>query len=178
MNLWVRFIITLLRCFRAKKDVILAPSSLYLTVMPWDCDVNIHLTNSRYFSFCDLGRTYHIACKKNLFSTMLKNKWAPIICAIDIKFIRAIRPFSRVHLTTELLGWDKHYIYMQQNFFVKNKLHATAQIQGVFMHHKSRINMQDILAVCEEPELHSPPFSQPLSHWIATLNAKKAAANI
>ena len=58
MNLYFRFWLILWQSLRAKAQNLLAPSQLRFTVFPTDCDLNLHLTNSRYLSFMDLGRTH------------------------------------------------------------------------------------------------------------------------
>lgn len=173
MNLWLRVLITFIKCFFAKKTSTLAPSELSFRVMPWDCDLNIHLTNSRYLAFMDLGRIYLIATSKNFFPTILKEKWTAIMTAIDIKYIKSIPPFAKVRLVTRLIAWDDRYLYIQQQFFIKDVLYASAQIQGTFMCKGKRIHMKKLLMAVGDPDLVSPKFPDSLNSWITALKYKK-----
>ena len=60
MNLYFRIILVLIKSFFAKKISPLTSSTLSFRALPFDCDINLHLTNARYLSFMDLGRTYYV----------------------------------------------------------------------------------------------------------------------
>lgn len=175
MNLWFRLLLTLIKCLFVKKDHLLDSSELTFRVLPFDCDINIHLTNSRYLAFMDLGRLYLIAHKKNLFRTMLRHRWQPIISGIEIKFIKPVKPFSKIKLRTRLLTWDERYLYLEQRFFDNNKLYAIALIKGTFIEQRERVPMSRILTIIGEPQTIAPPMPLVIKHWQALTEAKKTS---
>ena len=57
MNLIFRLILIIIKCLsRPVESNPQLPFKLNFRVMPTDCDLNMHMTNARYFSFMDLGR--------------------------------------------------------------------------------------------------------------------------
>ncbi|WP_375731226.1 thioesterase family protein, partial [Azospirillum sp. B506] len=58
--------------WRGRRTGLLEPSTLRFRVWPTDLDLNLHMTNARYFSVMDLGRT-DLAIRVGL---------GPAICAI------------------------------------------------------------------------------------------------
>lgn len=173
MNLWLRIIITLIKCFFAKKIDLLAPSQLSFRVIPFDCDINIHLTNSRYFSFMDLGRFYHIAHMKNLLATVFKQRWQPVISDVEVKFIKSVKPFAKITLRTRLLTWDERYIYLEQRFFDSKNLYAIALVKGTFLQGNQRVSIEKILSVVGQKNLTPPPMPSAIKHWHSLIEAKK-----
>ena len=63
MNLYFRLILVFIKSLFAGKRNPLEASVVHFRVWPLDCDVNLHLTNSRYFAFADLGKAFggHLA---------------------------------------------------------------------------------------------------------------------
>ncbi|HBU98209.1 MAG TPA: thioesterase, partial [Thalassospira lucentensis] len=56
MNLIFRLIrVLILSLVRSRLDP-LDPSVLHFRAWPFDLDINVHMTNSRYFALMDLGR--------------------------------------------------------------------------------------------------------------------------
>jgi len=178
MNLWLRLIITLLKCIFVKKIDLLATSQLTFRIIPFDCDINIHLTNSRYFSFMDLGRIYHIAHMKNLLATVFKQHWQPVISDVEVKFIKSVKPFVKITLRTRLLTWDERYIYLEQRFFDQKKLYAIALVKGTFLQNHQRVPIEKILAVVGQKNMTAPPMPTTLKHWHSLIEAKKTNENL
>ena len=174
MNLFFRLILTLIKCFFIRKKKVMESAYLSFRVLPFDCDINIHLTNSRYLSFMDLGRLYLIAQKQNVFRTMLKYRWQPVISDLEIKFIKSVKPFARIILQTRVLTWDDRYLYLEQRLFDKHTLYSIAIIKGTFVEKGQRVPMSRIVAIAGEPNLKAPPMSTMLKHWQALTEAKKA----
>lgn len=157
---------TVVRAFLCSKTPVLRAASLYFRVLPTDCDINFHMTNSRYLSFLDLGRIYLVGSKKNLLKTVFKERWQPVVTGVDIKYIKAIKPFAKVRLKTRLMTWDERNIYMEQRFIIRGKTQAIALVQGAFIKKGRRVPMQQILSLCGEPNLQAPLPSIALKHWL------------
>ena len=64
--------------------------------LPTDCDINFHLTNSRYLAFMDLARTW-MTERLSLLSIIMKKRWFPIVNATAITYIKDIKPWQKFH---------------------------------------------------------------------------------
>lgn len=174
MNLIIRLILTLIKCSIAKRISLLDLSRLKFRAMPLDCDVNMHVTNSRYLSFMDLGRIYHIASMPNLFKAMLKRRWAPVLVGVDIKFVRSIKPFQKFYVQTHLLTWDEKYLYLEQRFLSDSALYAVALTKGMFLEKGKPVPMSELLKIMGFPEqTHAPAKPLSIQHWQALAEAKR-----
>lgn len=94
-------------------------------VMPWDCDMNIHLTNARYPQQLDLARTRFLM-KIGTGLLFAKMGWRSVLASQVITFIREIKPFALVNIESRVLHWDRKYFYMESRFMVEGKVHAKA----------------------------------------------------
>lgn len=92
-------------------------------VMPWDCDINVHLTNGRYPQRLDHARTrFFLRIGSGLL--FAHRGWRSVLASQTITFIREIKPFALVDLEGRVLYWDDKYFYMEHRFMVQGKLHA------------------------------------------------------
>ena len=142
-----------------------------LTALPFDCDANMHLTNSRYLSFGDLGRI-DMMLKTKLAGLTLKKGWLGVVNAQTVSYIRAIKPLSRIELHSKLLGWDEKYWYFEHRFVANNTLYASILVRGVFIKGKQVIPMQELLALIGHHQA-SPELPRRVSHWKELLSIKK-----
>ena len=91
----------------------------YSRVKLWDLDLNIHLTNSRYLKYLDLGRLEYMVLT-GLLGRFIPKKVRPVVANVDITFIRSLMPFEKFTLNTRLSGWDEKYLYFEQEFIGRN----------------------------------------------------------
>ena len=132
MNLIFRLIWIIIRCLSkpVAKDPKL-PSRLNFRVMPTDCDLNLHMTNARYFSFMDLGRV-HVMLTTGIRNGFFKEGWGPMIGTSFIRFRRALPPFTKFQLVSDIVDHDEKWIYMEQRIEVNGELYAVAYFKGLF----------------------------------------------
>lgn len=139
MNLYFRLLLILLR----SKFVLLDESHIEYRVWPLNCDVNLHLTNTRYFSLCDLSRIYYMAQVGVLFELVRRN-WLPVAQAQEVSYYKPINPFKKFEISTRLTHWDDKYWYTEHKFLSAGKLCALLQVRGVFVHGKKVLPFGDI----------------------------------
>ena len=60
MNLYFRLLRILFKCLFASRSGVLEECRIRYRAWPLDCDINLHMTNARYFALCDLARTYYL----------------------------------------------------------------------------------------------------------------------
>ena len=172
MNLYFRLLLLCLRLAGQKKRSMLEPSILPFRVLPHDCDVNMHLNNSRYLAFMDLGRLAVLGQAK-VIGKMLSLRFFPVIHAVNITYIRECKPFSRIKLKTQLLGWDRKYWYMEQKFYDSTgQCCSVALVKGVFIQ-RGKLVSADTLMEQLDLALTSPTLPDTVHHWQSLQNAKK-----
>ena len=103
----------------------LALTSYKFRVMPWDMDLNMHLTNTRYPSFIDVGRVQWFA-EIGLLPLIFKEGWRTVVASQTVTFVREIKPFTEVDIESRVLYWDRKYMYSEHRFLVDGKLHCKA----------------------------------------------------
>ncbi|OHU89310.1 MULTISPECIES: acyl-CoA thioesterase [Pseudoalteromonas] len=140
-------------------------------VLPSDCDINLHLTNSRYLAFMDLARTW-MTERIGLFSVVMKRRWFPIVNATAITYIRDIKPFESFSVSTRLVGWDHKYFYIEQKFHSERGLHAIAYVRGVFRKKKGIVSVEEMLEAAGF-DGEAPILPTEIMHWKAMLEEKK-----
>lgn len=147
MNLYFRLLWLMLRMARLPRLGLFDESRVVFRVMPNDCDINFHMNNGRYLSFMDLGRV-HLMKQSGLLTTILRERWMPVLAAAEINFVRSLAPLQRFCLVTRLVSWDEKYFYLEQKFEAADRLCAHAFVKGVFLKSgKPLANSQVVSAV-------------------------------
>lgn len=177
MNLYFRLLLLFYRIKRNKLyQPLLDEVEINYRALPSDCDINLHLTNSRYLAFMDLARTW-MTERLGLFKVVMKNRWFPIVNATAITYIRDIKPLQEFTVATQLVGWDHKYFYIKQTFKSERGLHAVAYVRGVFKKKGGIVSVEELLEAAgfdgEAPELH-----EEIVHWKEMLECKKQRDHI
>jgi acyl-CoA thioesterase FadM len=144
--------------FFSKASSVFAVTTLRFRAWPLDCDFNLHLTNSRYLSFMDLGRTFYVA-KHKMIRKILKNKWLTVVAASEITFIRPIKPLQKFTLTTELITWDEKYQYFYHRFCKGKNIYATALVKTAAYSKGKAVASEKIVALTGQT-LAAPPIPE------------------
>lgn len=103
----------------------LALTTYNFRVMPWDMDLNLHLTNTRYPALIDVGRVQWFA-EIGLLPLIMSNGWRTVVASQTVTFVREIKPFTKVDIESRVLYWDRKYLYSEHRFLVEGKLHCKA----------------------------------------------------
>ncbi len=144
MNLFFRMLRVLLTGLFRSRIGLLDSSELKFRVLPTDLDINMHMTNARYLSFMDLGRT-DLLLRTGMLPMMRKEKWMPVVGHIDITFRRSLSPFQRFSLKSRLMGWDEKWLYMEQRLESTRGVHSVAIVRGLFLDRNGSIPTQRLL---------------------------------
>jgi acyl-CoA thioesterase FadM len=144
-----------------------------IRVWPMDCDFNLHLTNSRYPAILDLARTQYLI-QINALEKFVGGGWKSVLSSQSISFIKEIKPFAKVDITTRVLSWDRKYCYIEHQFLVGDKLHAKALARVAFIKSR-RVRAFDKLLVelNDDFTMQSPVVSEQVSAWLSLLESKK-----
>ena len=172
MNLYFRlFLLLFWRARHCRKIGFLDTSKISYRVLPSDCDVNFHLTNSRYAAFMDLARTYMLA-EMGLLKKFLKLKWMPIVNATEFTYIRDIKPFEKFWIESKVVGWDEKYFYIEQRFLTARGLHCIVHVRGVFIHKRHQVPIEVVVKAAGYNDV-KPDLPPEVVKWKAFLQLKK-----
>ncbi len=173
MNLIFRMLWLLIRRNRITRISPLDVSVTKTLVWPMDCDFNLHLTNSRYPAILDLARTQYLI-QINALSKFIGGGWKSVLSSQSISFIKEIKPFAKVDITTRVLSWDRKYCYIEHQFLVGDKLHAKALARVAFIKSR-RVRAFDklLIELNDDFTMQSPVESEQVSAWLSLLERKK-----
>ncbi len=131
LNLIFRFLWVFVSALRKPRIGLLDSSVRSFKVLPTDLDINLHMTNARYLSIMDLGRT-DLLIRSGMLGLVKRERWLPVTGSIDIKFRRQLNPFQSYDLITRLLCWDEKWLYLEQRFESAQGVHAVTTVRGLF----------------------------------------------
>ena len=170
MNLWFRLIRIVVCGFFAKPVAWHDETRVYFRVWPTDLDINLHLTNSRYLALMDLGRV-NLIFQSGLSRIVWRDKLAPVLASIMVRFRRPVKPFARIAVTTQVLGYDEKWMFIEHRFLSGEELMCHAVVRNVFVGKTGPV-MPQLIA---QEMGHLGPSPQ-LPDWIATWQAAEQAA--
>lgn len=171
MNLYLRLLKLLLQLPFVRRQALLEPGRVRFRVWPNDCDLNLHMNNGRYLTFMDLGRL-HLIAQIGLARQLLRRRWAPVLSAAEMNFIRPLRPLQKFELVTRLLTWDEKYFYIEQRFVADDRLFAIGMVKGLFLHGRERVESRALLAALGLPNT-PPALPDVVRHWNDLAGLKK-----
>lgn len=145
MNLYFRLIATVLRFIFGKKQDMYTPTHTRFRAYLRDVDFNLHVNNARYLSFMDLSRLDYLG-RSGLLGLVVRHRLNPIVAAIDIKFIKEIKPFEAIEIITQLDHYDHKYFYITQTFQGNHdRPFAVAKVRGIFVNSKGKVPPEDVM---------------------------------
>lgn len=161
MNLLFRLIWMMLTAHRRSTCLMTDETSLPFRVLPTDLDVNMHLTNSRYFSFMDLSRVDHLV-RCGAWKQVRAKKLMPVLASGSIRFRRAVPPFKKVDVTTRLVGVDEKWIYLEHKIVSGGTVYSVAILKAAFLNDSGRIPIPELLNTFGY-EGEPPPMTEALA---------------
>ena len=173
MNLYFRLLLVLLKSAFASRIGPLDESRSSFRVWPFDCDINLHLTNARYFALCDLSRIYFMGQAGVLFKA-IRRKWLPVVQAQEVSYFKPINPFRRFEVVTRVAYWDEKYWYTEHRFVAADRLCAILQVRGVFVHGRTVVPVSELLAL-SGTDVQPPRQPDNVRSWHSLIEVKKDA---
>ncbi|WOR13679.1 thioesterase family protein [Hyphomonas sp. FCG-A18] len=160
MNLFFRLVRIFLAALFSKKDGgITDLYKLKFSVWLTDQDMFAHMTNSRYFSFSDLG-TINFIIRSNCWGTMRKRGWIPVILSEKVIVGKMLKFPQAFELETQITCWDDTYVAIQHKFVRKGRTHATVELVAKFAAtDRSFVNPEMVLKAVGH-DVTSPPLTK------------------
>ena len=161
MNLLFRMIWMFLTARFRPPCEILEESALSFRVLPTDLDVNLHLTNSRYFSFMDLSRVDHLI-RNSAWKQIRAHKLMPVLGSGSIRFRRPVPPFKKIDVTTRIVGCDDRWIYLEHKLVAGDDVYAIAVLKAAFLDKNGRVPTERLLSMVGHSD-PLPPMTEALA---------------
>lgn len=171
MTLYFRLLIIMFKILFSPKR---HPLDIFISnfrVLPSDCDLNFHITSSRYPAFIEAASIHQMG-QMGIFGKMLKRGCFPINANYDVTYIRPIKPFEKFRIVSRIVTWDNKYLYMEHRFEVDGELRAFGMARAVIVCKKVVTSMGKIMALTEE-QLIAPDVPEAVLKWEIFLEAKK-----
>ena len=165
MNLWFRLIRILLGGFFAPHVAWDAVTQVSFRVWPSDLDINLHMTNSRYLALMDLGRM-NLLLQSGLWKFIRCEKLAPVIAGSLVRFRRPLELFEPITLTTQVIGWDAKWMFIEHRLERRGELACQAIVKGVFVGKAGSV-APAVIAKGLGQEAESPPLPVWIAGWLA-----------
>lgn len=162
-NLFLRLVFLLLRLRWMPRVGFLDTVRLPLRALLTDIDFNLHMNNARYLGMMDLGRV-QLMGQMGLLGELFRRKWTPVAQAVEIRYIRDIKPFARFELHSRLVGWDEKYWYIEQVFVSGTTVHAVALVRGLFLEGRTKIPSARLAEIAGADPV-SPPLPDSVLRW-------------
>ena len=124
MNLFFRRLWVYLRAQLSSKDggftdVYSVDFRVWLT----DQDAFLHLTNSRYLSFSDLGRL-NLLVRSGIWAVLKRQGWDIVICSQTRTIARMLKSPQTFEMACQITGWTDEHLAICHRFKRSERVHA------------------------------------------------------
>jgi len=124
VNLFFRRLWVYLRALLSSKDGAFSDTyTLQFRVWLTDQDAFLHLTNSRYLSFSDLGRL-NMLIRSGIWTALNRNDWELVICSQTRTISRMLKSPQTFEMACQITGWTDEHLAICHRFQRSSKVHA------------------------------------------------------
>ena len=165
MNLYLRLLWTLLRCWRLPR---LGPADTLvrqLRVLPNDLDINGHMNNGRYLTVVDLMLMEYFV-RSGFARVMLREGWKPMSGGSFISYRRGLKPFQTYDLRFKLDACDGHWNYMRFEFASGGKVCAAGYMKGAAVG-RGGLVPNELSYAKMKLAMPDSPLPGAVAHWLA-----------
>ncbi|MBX3622570.1 MAG: thioesterase family protein [Rhizobacter sp.] len=173
MNLYLRLLMTLLRCWRLPR---LAPGDTLerrLRVLPNDLDINGHMNNGRYLTVIDLMLVEYFV-RTGFAQVMLRRGWRPMSGGAIISYRRGLSPLQTYTLRFRLDATDERWNYMRFEFERDGRVHAAGYMKGAAVAAGGLVPNAESYAAMNQP-VPAQVLPPAVHHWLAAEQGVMAA---
>jgi len=83
-----------------------------LRVMPWHLDLNFHVNNAKYFSYCNQARFVFMLDTK-ILSFIFRRKFIPVIKKMEVQYLKSLMLFQKFKIITSLVEVQKGFLLLE-----------------------------------------------------------------
>ena len=164
MVLLFRFLLVMLLTRVRRRIGPLDEARLRFTVLPTDCDLNIHLNAGRFISFMD-GSRVALMARMGLFSKVMKRGWRPVNGGMLIRFRRSLLPFERFDVRSRVIGWDEKWFYFEHVVEREGQLCAIGHARGLFREKDRTVLPAEFIGLIGLTGMTSPVLPEVVERW-------------
>ncbi len=139
-------------------------SVVRFTVLPQDCDLNLHLNAGRFVSFMDVARI-ELVGRLGLLARLLKRGWRPIMGGCVVRYRKSILPFERFDVRSRVIGWDDKWFYVEHVVEKKGEFCAIGHMRTLIRGANGTIPPHEVLALLELENMESPALPEFVLEW-------------
>jgi len=174
MNLFLRLVLTFLRArFSKERASLFDITKIRSRVMLTDQDMFSHMTNSRYFSFSDLGIINYVV-RTGAWKQFRRKGWFPVVCAESVTFAGMLRAHQAFTVETRLVGWSETYLCLEHRFLHKASETARVSIVArIASRSREKVTIDDLVNLLGVSET-SPALSDRFLSLISDVEAARA----
>jgi len=166
MLLFFRFLFAMIRGHLRPRIDGLETAVSRFTVLPTDCDLNIHLNAGRILSFMDVARMELLA-RTRLMGPLLRRGWRPVMGGVVVRYRRSILPFQRFDVRSRVVGWDEKWFYVEHVLERNGVFCAHSYVRMVIRKRDSNARPADVIALVGREGLDSPALPEFVLQWRA-----------
>ena len=146
---------------------------------PYDCDYNLHKSNSTYFADLDVARAHYVGSvirtglqrlnagdEEGLPAEVkaVKGKYYVALGAIGCFFQREIAPLQSFEVYTRILSWDRKWLYLVSHIVRKGAIKPDSYILQPWK--KSKKSAKDTKKSDEQEDLRKHIFATSIARYV------------
>ncbi len=165
MILLFRFVLTLAKAAFRSKIGPLDSSLVRFTVLPHDCDLNIHLNAGRFLSFMDIARV-ELLVRMRVLRRVIGRGWRPVVGGVVIRYRRSVEPFERFTIQSRVVGWDDKWFYIEHTLNRNDgSMAAMAYARTLLRKKGGTVHPRELIEMTGLPDAESPPLPSFVEEW-------------
>lgn len=165
MILLFRFLLTILKSAFRSRIGPLDPSIVRFTVLPHDCDLNIHLNAGRFLSFMDIARI-ELLGRMRVLRRIIRKGWRPVVGGVVIRYRRSVEPFERFTVHSRVVGWDDKWFYIEHTLNRRDgSLASTAYARTLLRRKGGTVAPRELIELMGVENTESPPLPSFVEQW-------------
>jgi acyl-CoA thioesterase FadM len=171
MLLFFRFLLVVLSGRLRSRIGPLDESRVRFTVLPHDCDLNLHLNAGRFVSFMDVARMDLLA-RMRILLPLLRRGWRPVMGGCTVRYRRSMLPFERFDIRSRILGWDEKWFYIEHLVERDGALCALGTMRTLIRRKEGNVAPGEVLSLLKRGEISSPALPEFVERWRAAEDAR------
>ncbi len=140
-------------------DISIIKSRVCLT----DIDPFMEMNNGRYLTLFDFGR-YDVAWRTGLWKALKKHGLGFMVAGISIRYRYRLRLFARFEIHSRVVAMDERWIYFEQKFISKGKLHTAALVRTAITSPQGLVPTKKVMEIMGLENV-SLPVPEWIEHW-------------
>ncbi|WP_310369291.1 acyl-CoA thioesterase [Catenuloplanes atrovinosus] len=166
MNMFVRLFWLLATAKRRGRLSAWHVSRRTYTVRPRDLDIYLHMTNSAYLSFLDLGRM-DLVIRSGIWDRSRRERVQAVVANQTITYRKSLNLGDTFTVETRIAGVDERAVYFEQRFTVDGEIYAEAAVRMRFIRRGAGVVPMEEVLTWADPAPEDRVLPQWMREWAA-----------